>query len=66
MAHSREFSEDAYSRAAEPKELLWVPGANHVDLYDRVELIPFERLFEFFRVNLSAKQAGDLTKTTQI
>ena len=39
-AHSREFSEDAYKRAAEPKELHWVPGAGHVDLYDRVSLIP--------------------------
>jgi fermentation-respiration switch protein FrsA (DUF1100 family) len=39
-AHSREFSEDAYKRAAEPKELVVVPGAGHVDLYDRVQLIP--------------------------
>lgn len=52
QAHSREFSEDAYQRAAEPKELIWVPGAGHVDLYDRVELIPFDRLGEFFRQNL--------------
>ncbi|KAJ4355636.1 uncharacterized protein N0V89_003656 [Didymosphaeria variabile] len=41
QAHSREFSEDAYALAAEPKELVWIPGAGHVDLYDRVELIPF-------------------------
>ncbi|XPS75902.1 hypothetical protein M3J09_007966 [Ascochyta lentis] len=52
QAHSREFSDDAYARAAEPKELLWVPGAGHVDLYDRVGLIPFDRLTEFFQVNL--------------
>ncbi|RZI78594.1 MAG: alpha/beta hydrolase, partial [Rubrivivax sp.] len=39
QAHSREFSEDAYRRAAEPKELHIVPGAGHVDLYDRVPLI---------------------------
>ena len=38
-AHSREFSEDAYKRAAEPKELYIVPGAGHVDLYDRTSLI---------------------------
>ena len=44
QAHSREFSEDAYKRAAEPKELVWVPGAGHVDLYDRVNLIPFDKL----------------------
>lgn len=47
-AHSREFSEDAYRRAAEPKELYLVPGAGHVDLYDRVGLIPFDRLSDFF------------------
>ncbi|BDH59096.1 alpha/beta hydrolase [Tsukamurella sp. PLM1] len=48
-AHSREFAEDAYRRAAEPKELVLVPGAGHVDLYDRVELIPFDRLAAFYR-----------------
>lgn len=53
IAHSREFSEDAYERAAEPKELLWVPGAGHADLYDRVDLIPFGRLIDFFRTNLA-------------
>ena len=47
-AHSREFSEDAYNRAAEPKELYIVPGAEHVDLYDRVSLIPFDKLETFF------------------
>lgn len=46
-AHSREFSENAYQLAAEPKELYIVPGAEHVDLYDRVSLIPFNKL-EFF------------------
>ncbi|HWS86839.1 MAG TPA: alpha/beta hydrolase [Pyrinomonadaceae bacterium] len=51
-AHSREFSEDAYKRAGEPKELLVVPGAGHVDLYDRVQLIPFDRLEAFFKTNL--------------
>jgi fermentation-respiration switch protein FrsA (DUF1100 family) len=52
-AHSIEFSEDAYKRAAQPKELVIVPGAGHVDLYDRVNLIPFDKLTEFFRGNLS-------------
>ena len=51
-AHSREFSEDAYKRAAEPKELVVIPNAGHVDLYDRVQLIPFEKLEAFFRTNL--------------
>jgi hypothetical protein len=51
-AHSREFSEDAYRLAGEPKELLIVPGAGHVDLYDRVGLIPFDKLTSFFRQHL--------------
>lgn len=58
IAHSREFSEDAYERAAEPKELLWIPGANHADLYDRVDLIPFGRLFEFFQTSFSDSQSN--------
>ena len=48
-AHSREFSEDAYKRAAEPKELYIVSGAGHVDLYDRTSLIPFNKLESFFK-----------------
>jgi uncharacterized protein len=51
-AHSREFSEDAYRLAGEPKELVVVPNAGHVDLYDRVELIPFDKLTAFFSKNL--------------
>jgi hypothetical protein len=51
-AHSREFSEDAYKLAAEPKELYIVPGAGHVDLYDRVNLIPFDKLTSFFTKHL--------------
>lgn len=51
-AHSKEFSEDAYKRAGQPKELYIVPGAGHVDLYDRTDLIPFNKLTTFFRDNL--------------
>lgn len=51
-AHSRYFSEDAYKMAAEPKELLVVPGARHIDLYDRVDMIPFDKLETFFKENL--------------
>ena len=51
-AHSRYFSEDAYQLASEPKELYIVPGAGHVDLYDQVALIPFDKLNEFFTRNL--------------
>jgi fermentation-respiration switch protein FrsA (DUF1100 family) len=54
QAHSREFSEDAYKRAAEPKELVYVPGAGHVDLYDRVNLIPWDKLEAFFSRHLAA------------
>jgi hypothetical protein len=53
-AHSREFSEEAYRLAGDPKELVVVAGAGHVDLYDRVNLIPFAKLARFFRDNLKA------------
>lgn len=52
QAHSKEFSEDAYKRAGQPKELYIVPGAGHVDLYDRTDLIPFAKLTAFFKENL--------------
>lgn len=49
-AHSRYFSEDAYKRlTGDNKELLIVPGANHVDLYDNPDAIPFDRIGEFLR-----------------
>lgn len=51
-AHSRYFSEDAYQRAAEPKELHVVPGARHIDLYDREDMIPFDKLESFFKTAL--------------
>jgi fermentation-respiration switch protein FrsA (DUF1100 family) len=51
-AHSRYFSETAYAAAAEPKELVIIPGANHTDLYDRVDVIQFDKLTAFFRTNL--------------
>ena len=54
QAHSKEFSEDAYRRAAEPKELHYVAGAGHVDLYDRVTLIPWDKLTSFFQRALAA------------
>lgn len=52
-AHSRYFSEDAYEMAAEPKELYIVPGARHIDLYDRTDMIPFDKLESFFKENLA-------------
>ena len=51
-AHSRYYSEDAYAAASEPKELVIVPGADHVDLYDNMEKIPFDKLEQFFNENL--------------
>jgi fermentation-respiration switch protein FrsA (DUF1100 family) len=51
-AHSRYFSEDAYKAAAEPKELMIIKQANHVDLYDRMDKIPFDKIAEFFAKNL--------------
>jgi fermentation-respiration switch protein FrsA (DUF1100 family) len=47
-AHSRYFTEDAFKMAGEPKELLIVPSARHIDLYDRVDMIPFDKLQDFF------------------
>lgn len=51
-SHSRYFSEDAYRIASEPKELMIIPNAVHVDLYDNMNVIPFDKLEAFFRENL--------------
>lgn len=52
-AHSRYFSEDAYKKLkGTNKELLIIEGANHVDLYDNLEKIPFEKISSFFKENL--------------
>lgn len=51
-AHSRYFSENAYKAAAEPKELFVVKDAEHIDLYDRTDRIPFDKLDSFFKTNL--------------
>ncbi|MDO5609152.1 MAG: alpha/beta hydrolase [Capnocytophaga sp.] len=51
-AFSNFFSENAYKAAAEPKELLVIPNANHIDLYDDVNKIPFDKLETFFTENL--------------
>lgn len=52
-AHSRYFSETAFEAAAEPKQLVIVPGANHVDLYDQRDKIPFDRMQTFFQQALT-------------
>ena len=51
-AHSRYYSEDVYKEILGPKELLIIEDADHVDLYDNMEKIPFEKLKEFFNLNL--------------
>jgi len=51
-AHSRYMSEDTYKNATEPKELLIIPNAVHVDLYDKMNKIPFDKLESFFKENL--------------
>lgn len=51
-AHSRYFSETAYAAAAQPKELMIIPSAVHTDLYDRVDVIPFDKLASFFGTHL--------------
>ena len=52
-AHSRYFSEDAYKKLkGDNKELMIIPNANHVDLYDQTDKIPFDKLEKFFSDNL--------------
>jgi fermentation-respiration switch protein FrsA (DUF1100 family) len=54
QAHSKWFSDDVHHRATGPKELVVVPGARHIDLYDRTDLIPFDTLDTFFSKNLAS------------
>lgn len=53
-ALTRGLSEQIYSRIADNAELLIVPDANHVDLYDDVSKIPFDRIICFLKQNLEA------------
>ena len=49
-AHSLYFSQDAFKKlTGDNKELLIIPGASHVDLYDRTDIIPFDKIEAFFR-----------------
>lgn len=52
QAHSKFFSDDVYAAASEPKELYVVPDCIHIDLYDDVTKIPFDKLEGFFKENL--------------
>ena len=51
-AHSRFFSEGAYAKALEPKEMYIVKDAEHIDLYDRTDRIPFDKIEEFIKSNV--------------
>lgn len=52
-AHSRYFGEDAFKKLkGANKELVIVPGASHIDLYDNKDAIPFDKLADFFKANL--------------
>lgn len=53
QAHSRYFSEDAFKKLkGDNKELMIIPNANHVDLYDQSDKIPFDKITGFFKRNL--------------
>ena len=52
-AHSRYFSEDAFKKlTGDNKELMIIPGANHTDLYYKMDVIPFDKIEKFFKDNL--------------
>ncbi|WP_143462991.1 alpha/beta hydrolase [Levilactobacillus enshiensis] len=51
-AHSKAFSEETYAKLAEPKELVVEPHGQHVDFYDDVSVIPFDKFEKFFNTNL--------------
>lgn len=52
-AHSRYFSEDEFAKlTGDNNELMIIPNAVHIDLYYRVDLIPFDKIAEFFTKNL--------------
>lgn len=64
-AHSRYFSEDAYKAAAGQKELLIIPNATHVDLYDKLDVIPFDKLTSFFNQYLKPGKTTQRAKVAE-
>ncbi|MGN1091750.1 MAG: alpha/beta hydrolase [Alphaproteobacteria bacterium] len=55
-AHSRYFSEDAFKKLkGDNKELMIIPNANHTDLYYKMDVIPFDKIEQFFNTNLKEK-----------
>ena len=53
IAHSRAFTEEMYEKVSEPKEMVVVEGARHIDLYDDVTKIPFDRIVNFYSETFS-------------
>lgn len=51
-APSSQFTYEAYEKASEPKELYELKNATRLDLYDRTEVIPWEKIIDFFKTNL--------------
>ncbi|WP_125589210.1 alpha/beta hydrolase [Companilactobacillus jidongensis] len=51
-AHSRYMAEESFNRIKDHKELVIIPNADHVDLYDQMDKIPFEKFESFFTKNL--------------
>lgn len=64
-AHSRYFSEDAFKAAAGQKELMIIPSAVHVDLYDKIDVIPFDKLTTFFNQHLNKDKGNTTAKVNQ-
>ena len=51
-AHSCYFSKDAYEKLeGDNKELMLIPDAVHTDLYDQMDVIPFDKIEEFYKEN---------------
>ena len=65
-AHSRYYSEDIYKIASDQKELVIVPNADHVDLYDRLDKIPFDKLTAFFNQHLNQEKLNKLAKVNTL
>ena len=65
-AHSRYYSEAVYKKASGPKELVIVPKADHVDLYDKLDVIPFDKLTSFFTENLNGEKDSKTAKANGI
>jgi fermentation-respiration switch protein FrsA (DUF1100 family) len=65
-AHSRYYSEDIYKIASDQKELVIVPDADHVDLYDRLDKIPFDKLTAFFNQHLNEEKLNKLAKVNEL